>query len=103
MGVPCMSATELVARLNRGEVTSAELTQQSLQAITGQDANIRAFLSTSTESALEQAKAIDAKRKAGQPVGKLAGLPIALKDNMCVIGVTTTCASRILENFVPPY
>ena len=98
-----MSATELVARLNRGEVTSVEVTLQSLQAIAGQDANIRAFLSTNADAAIAQAKSIDEKRKAGQPVGKLAGLPIALKDNMCVTGVKTTCASRILENFVPPY
>ena len=98
-----MSATELVARLNRDEVTSVEVTLQSLQAITEQDANIRAFLSTNADAAIAQAKSIDEKRKAGQPVGKLAGLPIALKDNMCVTGVKTTCASRILENFVPPY
>lgn len=98
-----MSATELIGRLNCGEVTSVGLTQQSLQAITAQDASIRAFLSVNADAALAQAKAIDEKRKAGQPVGKLAGLPIALKDNMCVTGIKTTCASRILENFVPPY
>jgi aspartyl-tRNA(Asn)/glutamyl-tRNA(Gln) amidotransferase subunit A len=98
-----MSATELVARLNRGEITSVELTQQSLQAITAQDANIRAFLATDAEAALVQAKVIDERREAGQPVGKLAGLPIAIKDNMCSLGVKTTCASRILANFVPPY
>ena len=98
-----MSATELVARLNRGEVTSVELTQLSLQAITAQDANIRAFLTTNADAALAQAELIDEKRKASQPVGKLAGVPIAIKDNMCTLGVKTTCASRILENFVPPY
>lgn len=81
-----MSATELVARLNRGEVTSVEVTLQSLQAIAGQDANIRAFLSTNADAAIAQAKSIDEKRKAGQPVGKLAGLPTRSK---------TTCASRV--------
>ncbi|MFM9963671.1 MAG: Asp-tRNA(Asn)/Glu-tRNA(Gln) amidotransferase subunit GatA [Planctomycetaceae bacterium] len=98
-----MSAIELIGRLNRGEVTSVELTQQSLQSVAEQDSNIRAFLSTNADAALAQAKTIDEKRRAGQPVGKLAGLPIALKDNLCTLGVKTTCASRILENFVPPY
>ena len=98
-----MSAIELAAQLNRRDVTSLELTEASLQAISSRDTNIRAFLSTSADAALAQAKAIDEKRKAGQPVGKLAGLPIALKDNLCVTGMKTTCASRILENFVAPY
>jgi len=79
------------------------LTQACLDSIAAQDSNIRAFLSTNGEAALGQAKAIDEKRKAGQPVGRLGGLPIAIKDNMCTLGVKTTCASRILENFVPPY
>ena len=98
-----MSAIELAAQLNRRDVTSLELTEASLQAISSRDTNIRAFLSTSADAALAQAKAIDEKHKAGQPVGKLAGLPIALKDNLCVTGMKTTCASRILENFVAPY
>jgi aspartyl-tRNA(Asn)/glutamyl-tRNA(Gln) amidotransferase subunit A len=103
MSVPSNSAVELIGRLNRGDVTSSELTEASLSAITERDSDIRAFLSTNADGALAQAKAIDEKRKAGLPVGRLAGLPIALKDNMCVLGVKTTCASRILENFVPPY
>ena len=103
MTVSSQSAVELIGQLNRGDVTSLELTEASLNTIAARDADIRAFLSTNAEAALAQAKAIDEKRKAGQPVGKLAGLPIAIKDNMCVIGTKTTCASRILENFVPPY
>ena len=103
MTVSSLSAVELIGQLNRGDVTSLELTEASLNSIAARDADIRAFLSTNAEAALAQAKAIDEKRKAGQPIGKLAGLPIAIKDNMCVIGTKTTCASRILENFVPPY
>ncbi len=103
MSLLSASAIKLIGQLNHGDVTSSELTEASLNAIAAQDANIRAFLSTNAEAALAQAKAIDEKRKTGQPVGKLAGLPIAIKDNMCTLGVKTTCASRILENFVPPY
>ena len=97
------SAVDLTTRLNRGETTSVDLTQACLQTINNQDATIRAFLLVNADKALAQAKAIDEKRKSGQPIGKLVGLPIALKDNMCVTGVKTTCASRILENFVSPY
>ena len=103
MTVSSLSAVELIGQLNRGDVTSLELTEASLNSIAARDADIRAFLSMNADAALTQAKAIDEKRKAGQPIGKLAGLPIAIKDNMCVIGTKTTCASRILENFVPPY
>ena len=94
---------DAIAQLNRGETSSVALTEACLQAISAHDPNIRAFLSVNADTALAQAKAVDDKRKAGQPVGKLAGLPVAVKDNMCVTGTKTTCASRILENFVPPY
>lgn len=94
---------DAIAQLNHGETSSVALTEACLQAISAHDSDIRAFLSVNADAALAQAKAVDDKRKAGQPVGKLAGLPVAVKDNMCVTGTKTTCASRILENFVPPY
>ncbi len=103
MSVLASSAMESMAQLDRGDTSSLALTEACLNSISAQDSSISAFLSTNAEAALAQAQAIDEKRKAGQPVGKLAGLPIALKDNMCVTGVKTTCASRILEHFVPPY
>ncbi len=55
------------------------------------------------DRALEQAKQVDAKIAAGEEIGPLAGIPIGIKDNLCTQGIPTTCASRILENFVPPY
>ena len=97
------SAVELVARLKRGEVTSVDLTEQCLAAIRSQDDNVKAFLSVNADAALAQARAVDERRKSGQAVGALAGLPISLKDNMCVQGQATTCASRMLANYVPPY
>ncbi len=97
------SAVELISQLQLGDVSSVELTEQSLQAIASRDTDIGAFLSTNADAALAQARAIDDKRKAGQPVGKLAGVPIAVKDNLCTLGLKTTCASRMLANFVPPY
>lgn len=94
---------ELHQSLLSGEVSSADLVRQSLDRITARDGQVKAFLKTDAESALTQAEAIDTKRKAGQPVGLLAGLPVGLKDNICVTGTTATCSSRILENFISPY
>lgn len=94
---------QLHQSLLSGEVSSTDLVRQSLDRIAARDGQVKAFLKTDAESALAQAEAIDAKRKAGQPVGRLAGLPVGLKDNICVTGTTATCSSRILENFISPY
>jgi aspartyl-tRNA(Asn)/glutamyl-tRNA(Gln) amidotransferase subunit A len=97
------TAVELRSLLDRGELTSEELTGQFLQAIRERDPKIRAFLHVDEARALEQARGVDAKRKQGQPLGPLAGLPIAIKDVLCTAGQRTTCGSKILQNFVPPY
>ena len=67
------------------------------------DPQVRAFLDVVGQQALEQAEAIDRRRAAGESLGRLAGLPVAVKDVFCTQAWTTTCASRMLEHFVPPY
>ncbi len=97
------TATELLAALSRGDLTSEALCTQFLQTVRERDPRVKAFLHLDENSVLEQARAIDAKRRQGGALGALAGLPIALKDVFCVRGQPTTCGSRILQNFRPPY
>jgi aspartyl-tRNA(Asn)/glutamyl-tRNA(Gln) amidotransferase subunit A len=97
------TATELLGLLSRGETTSEALTAAFLQAIRERDGRVRAFLHVDEPRALEQARAIDERHRRGAPLGALAGLPIAVKDLLCTAGSPTTCGSKILRNFVPPY
>jgi aspartyl-tRNA(Asn)/glutamyl-tRNA(Gln) amidotransferase subunit A len=97
------SATELVRRLAAGEITSAEVTRSYLDRVQQCDGAVKAFVRVDPAAALARAEEIDARRKAGKPVGRLAGLPVAVKDVLCTQGEPTTCASRMLENFRPPY
>lgn len=89
--------------LHKREVSSRELTEAALKRIKEVDGRLRAFITVTAEAALAAAAAIDARRLNGEHLGPLAGIPMALKDNMCTRGILTTCASRILHNFVPPY
>ena len=97
------SATELLDKLNAGEITSVDVTQAYLAEIKRWDSHVKAFLRTDGETALAQAADVDRRRKSGKPVGRLGGLPVAVKDLLCAKGELTTCGSRMLENFRPPY
>jgi aspartyl-tRNA(Asn)/glutamyl-tRNA(Gln) amidotransferase subunit A len=97
------TATELLTLLGKSEVTSEQLTSQFLQAIRERDGRIQAFLHVDETAALEQARAVDRQRQRGEPLGLLAGLPVAIKDVLCIRGQPTTCGSKMLQNFVPPY
>ncbi len=97
------TAHELSTRLQTGEITSREITQAALDRIADVDGEINAFISVDSAGALAQADAVDRRRSAGETLGPLAGIPIALKDVLCVRGGRTTCGSRILENYIAPY
>ncbi|MGD9126956.1 MAG: Asp-tRNA(Asn)/Glu-tRNA(Gln) amidotransferase subunit GatA [Planctomycetia bacterium] len=98
-----LTATEQLAKLESSEITAAELTQAYLDRIEKLDPTIHAFLHVDAEGALTKARQVDADRAAGKPVGRLAGLPIAIKDLLAAEGKPTTCGSRMLDNFRPPY
>jgi aspartyl-tRNA(Asn)/glutamyl-tRNA(Gln) amidotransferase subunit A len=97
------SIRELHQQLITKQRSSVEITQAALDRIQAVEPTIRSFLHVTPEYALEMAQQVDGKIAAGEEIGLLAGIPIAIKDNMCTKGIPTTCASRILENFVPPY
>jgi aspartyl-tRNA(Asn)/glutamyl-tRNA(Gln) amidotransferase subunit A len=97
------TASDLLRNLESGAVTSVELTRAYLDRIRQIDDRVGAFLRYDAERALARAVEIDARRAKRQAVGRLAGLPVAVKDIFCERGEQTTCASKILSTFRPPY
>ncbi|WP_448072875.1 Asp-tRNA(Asn)/Glu-tRNA(Gln) amidotransferase subunit GatA [Georgenia yuyongxinii] len=97
------SAAELAALLSAKEVSAVEVTGAHLDRMAAVDGDVRAFLHTNTDEALAAAAAVDARRVAGEELPELAGVPIAVKDIVVTKGQVTTAASKILENWVPPY
>lgn len=97
------TAHELHILLEKKEISSVELTREHLDRIQATDGQIRAFMTVTAKKALEQAARIDNQRARGGKLGPLAGIPMAMKDNMCTKGIKTTCSSKILNNFIPPY
>ncbi|EAW37510.1 Asp-tRNA(Asn)/Glu-tRNA(Gln) amidotransferase subunit GatA [Lyngbya sp. PCC 8106] len=97
------SICELHQQLVNKERSAVEIAQEALERIEQLDSKLNSFLCVTADRALQQARQVDAKIAAGEEIGLLAGIPIGIKDNLCTQGITTTCASKILENFVPPY
>ena len=89
--------------LQAREISSVELTRSVLERIQAVEPRIRAYLTVMAEAALAMAEEADRRLSNGENVGPLTGIPIALKDNLCTVGTATTCGSKILPNFVPPY
>jgi aspartyl-tRNA(Asn)/glutamyl-tRNA(Gln) amidotransferase subunit A len=85
------------------KTSAGDLARRCLDVIKRADSRVKAFISFDEHDVLAQAKAVDQKIARGEPVGPLAGVPVAIKDNICVKGSRTTCASKILENYVAPY
>lgn len=97
------SIRELHQQLISKERSAVEIAQEALDKIQALEPKLHSFLHVTAEQALAQAKQVDAQIAAGEEIGLLAGIPIGIKDNMCTKDIPTTCASRILQNFVPPY
>lgn len=97
------TAADLAGLIASGLASSREVTQAHLDRIDAVDGSVRAFLHVDGERALAAADAVDGKRAAGEPLGPLAGVPLAIKDIFCLTGAPTTAGSRILEGWHPPY
>jgi aspartyl-tRNA(Asn)/glutamyl-tRNA(Gln) amidotransferase subunit A len=97
------SCSELLALQSRGEATAAEIAQAHLVVAAAREPAVGAFLRLDRDDILAQARAVDAKRARGEPMGPLAGVPVAIKDVLCTRGQVTTAGSKMLADFIPPY
>lgn len=98
-----MTAHELSDKLKAKEISSVEATRAVLDRVDAVEEKVGGYVTVLREEAIKAAEEIDKKRQAGEALGDLAGVPVAIKDNICTEGVKTTCASKMLYNFVPPY
>ena len=97
-----MSIKELESALDKSEISSVDIAKSYIAQIEKVDDKIGAYLYINKE-AVKQAEALDAKRKNGEKLGRLAGMPIALKDNMCTVDMPTTCASKMMQGYMSPF
>lgn len=103
MSILDMTALELGRRIQSGDITAVQAAEASLERIKAMEPSIHAYVTVNEEKTMEQAGKVQAEIEAGRLSGPLAGVPVAVKDNMCTEGMRTTCSSRILENFIPAY
>ncbi len=98
-----LTAHEIRELLHKGETSSEEVTKTVFERIDEEDSKTGAYVTLTKELAVKQARMVDKKRKQGEDLSPLAGIPISVKDNICTEGIRTTCSSKILSNFIPPY
>src|SRR5574342_1171269 len=103
MNIRALTVFEAHEQLRKREFSSVELTEAILQRIDETEEKVHAYITLCRESALEHAKAADRRLIQETSIDPFLGIPIAIKDNFLTLGVRTTCASKILGNFIPPY
>ncbi len=103
MDITARSASELHTLLENKTISATELVQAFLQRIAKVEGNVKAFVTLTEDLALSQAAKVDEQIARGERLSPLAGIPMAFKDNMCSEGIRTTCSSKMLESFIPPY
>ena len=103
MNITELTVHELQEKLAKKELTVEEITKAYAERINDKEKDVEAFVTIQTEEAIEKAKLIQERIESGEIQGELAGIPIGIKDNICVKGTKTTCSSKMLENFIAPY
>lgn len=103
MKIEQMDISQIRDGIKDGSFTAVEVITSLFERIKTIDPKVKSYLKLCEKEALDKAKIVDKKIANNEPVGTLAGVPIAIKDNICIDGITTTCASKMLEDFIPPY